>query len=810
MPAREVALLDVNAAIAVCVDNRPLSMYSTPSMKRFIGSLRPSYPPPDGNKIADVSAELANVVRRKTTEAISRIKLDLPFLKANFSTDGWQSPSGHHLESLIINIVSPTSFEHFKGVVGLRKLTGNKSGARMHEQLSDMVAKLRVGWKDLKSAAYTLTHDSAANMFCITNATETTVIEQNTEEINVPALGTDIYVCVDETGFYLVSVVSVTMDPTNPRSIKNMDLHYVTDSGQRSTHDFLFVKDPWWGFVDPANNDIILGAPSLSLTKAPEGWSDDRSASKIFGDPLRVVSETHVPGVFSIACCAHILATVLSIVVEKKRKHLGFGEFFVPEAAQLFKRIETVGTHLHFLGDTGDKFEAYEKCRIFSEGQDSKPHAKCPVETQTRWFSRIPVLRHFLTYQHTIMNYITAFNSSGKELRRNAKVLPTFTPTDIANLNGILTAVDPYKEMNVLLQSDQISFGGAWHLLCNLVNAPEPSEDNIDDEPAAAHNIESTRVAAAFHKGLRGALKRKFKLSYPSSHTSLGVAASFLTPAIARMTKRMHAEHDPDTDTLTHNELSVAFRFADEIYKTEDYIKYLRDSATHSDSDGGELDGDSNKSVEGSLDPSPPAKQVVSSLLSSHLGVFSESEDEEEESAEDVPEMSLDEKLGIRATAKEEIAEYLDLCKNVSLKKKASTKDIMDSLSVDSVLAFFKKYTTKHGLHRLSFLATQLCIIKITSAEDERLFSFTGDMSRGKRGSLGPGRMEDLCLVGKMADKFMYGDTVAETEKLWIKELPSVKKAKMTGRGSASKRSKNVIDLSKNVTELLKKGGAGV
>ena len=112
--------------------------------------------------------------------------------------------------------------------------------------------------------------------------------------------------------------------------------------------------------------------------------------------------------------------------------------------------------------------------------------------------------------------------------------------------------------------------------------------------------------------------------------------------------------------------------------------------------------------------------------------------------------------------------------------------------TIQHVIDWFKVNHKDHGLYRLNFLALSLATIKITSANDERLFSFTGVTNGGNRGGMSATKLEQLTIVGKNQD-LCLGKTKFETEDLWKKKLPPVARA-AAKKTMSSVRSKNHLE----------------
>lgn len=79
--------------------------------------------------------------------------------------------------------------------------------------------------------------------------------------------------------------------------------------------------------------------------------------------------------------------------------------------------------------------------------------------------------------------------------------------------------------------------------------------------------------------------------------------------------------------------------------------------------------------------------------------------------------------------------------------------------------------------------------IKLSSADTERVFSNSGDISRGKRGGISAKRIEELVLVSKNR-ALLSKDSRVNTEEYWRENISSVKHAKSS---KPSVRSKNYV-----------------
>ncbi|GMI45961.1 hypothetical protein TrCOL_g5102, partial [Triparma columacea] len=117
-------------------------------------------------------------------------------------------------------------------------------------------------------------------------------------------------------------------------------------------------------------------------------------------------------------------------------------------------------------------------------------------------------------------------------------------------------------------------------------------------------------------------------------------------------------------------------------------------------------------------------------------------------------------------------------------------------LDIKHVQEWFRDNAKRLGIYRLSFLATSLAPCKITSANDERSFSVTGEITRGKRGSLGGSRTEELLVVGLNSD-LCTEDSWPKTQLMWKNDFQPVSKRS----GPVSQRSMNHINGTTNVSK---------
>ena len=105
----------------------------------------------------------------------------------------------------------------------------------------------------------------------------------------------------------------------------------------------------------------------------------------------------------------------------------------------------------------------------------------------------------------------------------------------------------------------------------------------------------------------------------------------------------------------------------------------------------------------------------------------------------------IDDALNIKPTIEVEWEIYLKLVKKFTYNNKSHC-------TIQHVIDWFRDNVREHGLHRLNFLALSLAPIKLTSANDERVFSFTGKTSSGQRGGMSATKLEQLTIVGKNWD----------------------------------------------------------
>jgi hypothetical protein len=163
---------------------------------------------------------------------------------------------------------------------------------------------------------------------------------------------------------------------------------------------------------------------------------------------------------------------------------------------------------------------------------------------------------------------------------------------------------------------------------------------------------------------------------------------------------------------------------------------------------------------------------------------------DDDRAAAGLQEQRRDERIGIKPTMQDEVDAYMKIVP-INEHHKAP----LDRLSIASVLDFWR--INGHGLFRLSFLSSQTVIIKLSSADTERVFSTSGDITRGKRGGTSSKRIEELVLINKNSG-LLLKDTKANTEQFWRENLTCVKNAKH----SASVRSKNYVQPQQQATGL--------
>ena len=153
----------------------------------------------------------------------------------------------------------------------------------------------------------------------------------------------------------------------------------------------------------------------------------------------------------------------------------------------------------------------------------------------------------------------------------------------------------------------------------------------------------------------------------------------------------------------------------------------------------------------------------------------------------------IDDALNIKPNIEVEWEIYLKLVKKFTYNNKSHC-------TIQHVIDWFRDNVREHGLHRLNFLALSLAPIKLTSANDERVFSFTGKTSSGQRGGMSATKLEQLTIVGRNSDLCLV-KTKFETEEFWKRKLPHVRDAAAKNT-MPSVRSKNHL---KGSTEVSKK-----
>jgi len=154
--------------------------------------------------------------------------------------------------------------------------------------------------------------------------------------------------------------------------------------------------------------------------------------------------------------------------------------------------------------------------------------------------------------------------------------------------------------------------------------------------------------------------------------------------------------------------------------------------------------------------------------------------------------------VNIKPTIEEEWEIFSKLLKKISYNNKSHC-------IIQHVIDWFRDNVREYGLHRLNFLALSLAPIKLTSANDERVFSFTGKTTNGQRGGMSATKLERLTIVGRNSD-LCFGKTKFETEELWKRKLPHVRAAAAKNK-MPSIRSKNHLKGSTAVSETFEFSG---
>jgi len=760
-------MMDIHASMAIVVDGRPISTFEGDGMTSFLRVLNPCYPPPNYNKAGSCITELAALCRSEISNLFRGAKGG--WGKMSLSVDGWESPQGNDMVAVCADMVNPLTFEVVSAVIACKEMSSIKTSSGLADFLKEIVCDMDVdGWTSLESAASSITTDSAPNMLGVAAEVpaQSATISEN---LSVPPIGSSILVyqdgSPDDVGFWDAVVVGVSIGANG--GLETVEVHWLNDQGQ--LEGLATVRYPWWGTASADDAKKMSGAPHISFTEAISGY-ELRVTSKIFGT-ASFVKETSIPGIMSLPCYPHLVSTVLSVVVEKKRSNLGFGDLFVPRAEELISRVIKIATHIHYMGAA--RSQLYERCRkaVEDDFNSTMKHPRCPLHCPTRWFSVVPVLEYYcnVKYMSVISIYITSFNRDdvgGKAFRGSSNLLPTLNRTDQKDLKDILNAIKPYQSLNETLQTDRICFGGAALILECFISArtAAPPLLSVVGEPSVGETV---------RLNLLNALRAKIKRTNSTAHQLIRIAAQFLTPACAKITY----------NTRGKSMVMNALTFVDSIFKSENMLEKRReeargDAAGFEDEDGG---GGENMDV----------SESEGGFLERLFSEFTKTPNEMVEETQ-----LLDERIGIKENMEKELVSYLRLAPEMN------DMNIGDQLSKVTAAEYWK--VNGHGLFRLSFLSAVLMSIKLSSADTERVFSNSGDVSRGKRGGISAKRIEELVLISKNRE-LLLKNSRANTEEFWRQNIGSVRNAK----SRTSVRSKNYVSEGAQRTGLWTADGDG-
>jgi len=126
-----------------------------------------------------------------------------------------------------------------------------------------------------------------------------------------------------------------------------------------------------------------------------------------------------------------------------------------------------------------------------------------------------------LSRSKVVLEYVATYNSNtevGKRCRGKNNLLPELTNDDLVKIAGILTVVHPLKVLNVELQSDEISLGGAWAIIHLRVTLNEKRVVKINERGEECDDLipvnELPEIAQRVHRGIFTLLQHKVNSSY--------------------------------------------------------------------------------------------------------------------------------------------------------------------------------------------------------------------------------------------------------------------------------------------------------
>ncbi|GMI27214.1 hypothetical protein TrRE_jg2190 [Triparma retinervis] len=815
--AFQQAVLDGLATLAIAEDNRSMHLLTGSGVARLLRILEPRFAPTSYDVVSANIGHFMEMVQKQLGGLYSEITTNCPHVKVAASTDGWTSPGGHAFLSLWLDVIDPITFKRVRRCVGCMVFTERHTGQNMHNVLSAVIKRMNVeGWDKLEDCIGSLTTDSAKNVLAITSTDQ--IEPQKVTEIThgeVPLVGAVIAVYDDTTedkDFFKAKVKSISLNDDG--SVAEIAVWWYDGvgvlDGTGDGFDYKTrpakVKNPYFGTPDPDDPDQLLGGGVIDKEQLAAKY-ETRTKAAIFGNPM-FESVRSVPGVLSFCCVPHMCNTVLSAVISKKKAKAPARDLYVDDAHVLIKNTMKIAHNLHFMGSAcktlydekmkhimtlpqeaaNDVIEIDEEdidwfSALVGTEQGSSATNRVPKECETRWMSMFNPALQVLSRSKVVREYVGAYNSNtevGKKCRGNNNPLPELTDDDLVNIAGILTVVLPLKVLNIELQSDEISFGGAWTILRLRMYLNKEKVRKLNDRGEECGELirvnDLPNIAQRVHKGIFNLLQDKVNSSFGLAQQKCCCVAALLTPGCSKIFQQVNKD-------IKKENIIDLLNFVDQIYNSDKHITHLREmEARRNDYSDDEVAKSNNIGTD-------PLQQQLMALLSEGETSDDDVDDPESGIIRKTKEEKIDDAINILPSLEDEWEAYYKEASRINFKQKKH-------LDIKHIQEWFKDNTSRLGIHRLSFLATSLAPCKITSANDERSFSVAGEITRGKRGSLGGSRTEELLVVGLNSD-LCTGDTWHKTQLMWKNEFHPVSKSS----GPVSQRSVNHINGTTNVSK---------